>query len=385
MVKIDEIFGNKENINIILNHLKNKNEKCIILRGYIGCGKMTLIKACIDHMNYDCVMYDVDEEDNEIDLVKKIKMSLTGNGMDKLFKLKPKAIVIKDIDNSLKQTQKNELYDFLKKASYPITPLIITTNDTLIGTLREIPKELKQLDFEPPTLKDMLLLFSYSVLSKKKLTDIIENSKYDIRQIKYILENIKNKNDKILGLKDLELDTFSSISYCFDNTNLMSNKLNYCTVYTNYTIFQNYPKLSNNLRELSEIADLSAYSEEIVSYVYKNNIWDSLYEISHILGTIHPINIIGKKKYKKLDYPSSNIKDYEYDTNMFKNDISIMLLMNKFKNKLIDEKEYRKELMRIDDPIKCFKLANIMKDKKSKEYKNNLSELKRYLIAVIIN
>ncbi len=109
MVKIDEIFGNKENIKIILDHLKNKNEKCIILRGYTGCGKMTLVNACIEHLNYDCVIYDVDEENDEIDLVKKIKMILTGNGMDKLFKLKPKAIVIKDVDNSLKQTQKKKL------------------------------------------------------------------------------------------------------------------------------------------------------------------------------------------------------------------------------------------------------------------------------------
>jgi hypothetical protein len=380
MVKIDEIFGNKENIKIIIDHLKNKNEKCIILRGYIGSGKMTLIKACIEHLDYDCIMYDVDEENDDIDLVKKIKMSLTGNGMDKLFKLKPKAIVIKDIDNSLKHTQKNELYDFLKKVSYPITPLIITTNDTLVGTIREIPKELKQLEFEKPTLKDMLLLFSYSVLSKKKLTDIIENSKYDIRQIKFILSSIKNKNDKVLGVKDLELDTFNSINYCFDGSNSMSDKLNYCTIYTNYTMFHNYPKLSNNLKELSDIADFSASSDEIVSYIYKNNMWDNLYEISHILGTLGPVDIIGKKNYKKLEYPSSNIKDHEYNLNIFKNDISIILLINKFKNKSIDEKEYIKELININDPVKYFKLANIMKDKKSKEYKYNLNELKKYIM-----
>jgi hypothetical protein len=146
-------------------------------------------------------------------------------------------------------------------------------------------------------------------------------------------------------------------------------------------MFQNYPKMISNLKELSDIADSSAFSEEIVSYVYKNNTWDNLYEISHILGTISPIHIIGKKGHKKLEYPSSNIKDYEHDTNMFKNDISIMLLINKFKNKLIDEKEYRQELENIKDPVKCFKLANIMKDKKSKEYKNNLSELKKYLTS----
>lgn len=146
-------------------------------------------------------------------------------------------------------------------------------------------------------------------------------------------------------------------------------------------MFQNYPKLNNNLKELSDIADLSAYSEEIVSYVYKNNIWENLYEVSYILGTLGPIKIIGKKNYKKLEYPSSNIKDYDHDSNMFKNDISIMLLINKFKHGLIDEKEYKKELMNINDPIKSFKIANIMKDKKSKEYKNNLSELKKYLMG----
>jgi hypothetical protein len=60
----------------------------------------------------------------------------------------------------------------------------------------------------------MLLLFSYSNLNKKKLTEIIENSKYDIRQIKFIIENIQDK--KILGIKDLEMDALESINLCLD-------------------------------------------------------------------------------------------------------------------------------------------------------------------------
>lgn len=382
MVKIDEIFGNRDNIKIILDHLKNKNEKCIILRGYTGCGKTTLIKACIEYMNYDCIMYDVDEDEDDIDIVKKIKMSLTGNGMDKLFKLRPKAIIIKDMDCSLKHTQKNELYSFLKNISHPIVPLFITTNDNLVGTIREIPKELKQLEFEPPKLKDMLLLFSYSVLSKKKLTEIIEKSKYDIRQIRYILENIKNKNDKILGIKDIELDTFSSIDYCFDNSNLLSNKLNYCSLYTNLTMFQNYPKMCTDLKKISDMADLFVCSEEIVSYVHENNIWDCLYESAHVIGTLSPINIIGKKNIKKSEYPSSNIKEYENDITVLRDNLTVLILINKFKNKIINEKEYAQELNKMKDPLKCYKLANIAADKKSKEYKNNLSELKKHLTKI---
>lgn len=385
MVKLEDIFENKNNIKIILDYLKNKNEKCIILRGYIGCGKTTLIQSCLEHMNYDCVIYDTEEDYDNIDIVGKIKMTLTGNGMDKLFGLKPKAIIIKDIDNSLKVTQKNELYNFLKKTTYKTTPLFITTNDNLIGTIRDIPKEIKQLDFEPPKLKDLLMLFSYSNITKKHLTEIIEKSNYDIRQIKFILENLKDIKDiknNTFGIKDIELDTFNSIDYCFEQHSI-DEKLTYCTIYTDYTIFQNYPKLCTDINDLNKIINLCVSSDEIVKYVYEYNIWDNLYESSHILGTIGPINII-KKKTKKLEYPSSNInninniRNNNNELSIFNDPLLIKLLINKYKYKLIDEKEYKKELSKIKDPIKAFKLGffNINK-KEIKEYKKNLSELKR--------
>jgi len=403
---ISQIFKNKQNIQIILKFLNEytvgtENKiKCIILRGNIGCGKMTLIKACLKNTGYSNLLYDSDAELD--DIFDNLLISIEAKGFNKLMLQKgniKKAVIIRDIDETLKASQRTDFFKFINKSKNTI-PILMTSSDRSIGTAREVPKFILQLDFEDPSITELVKYFSSDKISKSALEKIISDSKFDLRYITNIVTGFKHSKTKINinkvanFTKDVELDTFSCIKYCADTKKTWEDKLIYSSLYTNSTVFHNYPSIvkqitgkSNDMQICSQIADNCCVSEVLINFSFENQYWDTLDEYYNSIGTIGPLELITKNglSVDKLTYPSSNLTVYKDDYLQFKilekESMIIKLLVSKYfnGNKFIgNTNEFQKNIKSFKYPIQAYKLANINTD--SKKVNSFLREFKKKLV-----
>jgi len=394
---LSKIFKNKVNIKTLLDFLDgykigSKNEiKGIILRGSIGCGKLTLIRACLKKLNFINLTYDTDYESE--DIFDNLLLTVEAKGITKLFYSKQrKAIIIKDLDNALRPTQRSDFYKFLNSSKNSL-PILMTSHDKSVGTLREVPKCILQLDFEYPTTAELVRHFSNEKISKNALEQIIHESRFDLRYIGNMIQGLEHSTKKVtikkvenLG-KDVELDTFNCIKFCSESNHSLYDKLKYSTLYTNSTVFHNYPKLVKNISNASKISDLSCNAEEMIQFAFENQDWTSFEEMYCYIGTIAPLNIIKNLDTTKLSYPSSNLlynKDEEGSfANQEKDSMILRILIpkyfsgNKFTGKLA---EFKKDMKQIKDPVRGYKLAYMLTDEKKKtaflrEFKKILKSL----------
>ena len=405
---INKIFGNTDNITTMTEFLNNfkigSTKLCpikgILVRGRVGCGKMTLIYHCLNLCNYSNLMYDTDYK-NE-DIYDNLLLSLEVRGITKMFQEnKKKAIIIRDVDNALKPTQKTNFFKYISSSKNSI-PVFMTSNDLSVGSRREVPKCILQLNFDI-SVEDITEHFTklYNNISHDDIEKIINSTGCDIRQINiFFSENQKIGKTPIINYKkDIEIDTFKSIKLCASSCD-MDDKLIQSSIYTNCTMFHNYPllvneKCPNSMNILSEIADICCMSDEIMKHVFTNQDW-SLDEYYCSIGTIYPINKLKQyespnkfsKRLDKLTYPSSmlthcikqecDFKTLEYESILLKIIIPKYFKDNKFKSdSSIDE--FNKEMKAFKYPIQAFKLGIMM----SNDKKNNvlLREFKKKLIV----
>jgi len=398
-LELEQIFRNKTNIQTISNFLVNyklgaeNKYKGIIIRGNIGCGKITLIKACLKRNNYTYLLYDTDYESD--DIFDNLLLSVEAKGITKLLNLKgthKKAIIIRDIDNALRPTQKLDFYKFISKSKCSL-PIILTSNDKTIGTIREVPKCILQIDFENPYLIDLVKFFENDNISKNALEKIISDSKFDFRYINNVIKGFENTTKKINikkaanFSKDLELDTFECIKYCSDPKHNLDEKLLYSNLYTNSTVFHNYLTIINNdIETCANVAEYCRISEELTNFAFENQDWISTEEMYCYMGTIAPLELMYKKGHTidVLTYPSNSIIYYKENCGKFskleQDSILIKIIIDKYfvNNKFVGKLEdFQKEIKVIDDPIKAYKLGHMLNDPKKsssflKEFKKKL-------------
>jgi len=382
-LEITQIFRNKENLDVIIKFLNNYKVgqenpiKGIILRGNIGSGKMTLIRACLKHTGYYNITFNADESD---DIFENLLLSIETKGFHKLFLKTPakqkKAIIIRDLDNALRSTQRSDFFKFLINSSNSL-PVLMTSTDLSVGTEREVPKCILQLEFENHSLAELMKYFENPKLSKNALEKIILSGKFDIRYIKSTIESFITKPGGKINInkipdygKDLELDTFNCIKYC-SQKHIWDRKLTYSSLYTNSTIFHNYPELSNSTEMCSKIADMCCLSSEIIHYAFENQEWETLEESYNIIGTIGPVEYMTRNgiKMDNLVYPSSNItvtkeSEIAWDT-LQEESIEVQIIVSKYYkgNKFVGEPDqFRKEIKKINYPVQAYKLANMTTD-----------------------
>lgn len=407
-LNLSHIFKNKQNIQIILKFLNeytvgNTNTiKCIILRGNICCGKMTLLKACLEKTGYSKIMYDSDSDTE--DIFANLLINIEARGFYKLMQQNgttKRAVVIRDIDGSLKPTQKAEFFKFVNKSKNTI-PILMTSTDRSIGTVREVPKCILQLDFEDPGLSELTRYFSCSSISKNALEKIITDSKFDLLHINNTVNGLKNLKTKVtvkkIGnfTKDIELDTFSCVKFCFSPNNTWENKLSHASLYTNSTVFHNYPTMTkqissklNDIELCSKIADMCCDSDTMINYAFGNQHWDMLDEYYNLIGTVGPLELMEKNggTVDNLSYPSSNLTIFKDDSLEFytleKESMAFRIISSKYfnKNKFIgDSNEFQKDMNLFKYPIQAYKLDNILNGTKKtnvflRELKKNYSVL----------
>lgn len=370
---IFEPFKNKHNESIITKYLMNEvhesDFKAILIRGSIGCGKMNLIKYIIQNTQKKIFVYDL-ESDNTFN---NLMLSIKSKG---LFNER-KVIVIHDLENSLKSTDKSTLFNFLTKIN-KMNHLIITSTDNRVGSVREIPKVIKQLEYEYPSITELTEHFYNGTISRNALKKLIISSNFDLRSILNGVSGIKTKTsiNKILEYsKDLELDTFSCIDYCTDESKTIEQKLVYSSLYTNNTVFHNYPNMTD---DYYTVADSCSVAETFVNYSFENQCLHTFYEYSLIFGTIDPLS---RLRMTELTYPSSNLtvfNEEKFDFKILENEsmminiiVSKYFKANKFNNRF---EEFAKELSGFKYPLHAYRLANI-NGKQSANIKKELRKL----------
>ncbi len=374
--------------------------KCIILRGNIGSGKITLIKACLKKAGYSTLLYDSDSDVE--DIFENLLINIEAKGFNKLMQQKgaKRAVVIRDIDGSLKPAQKTEFFKFVNKSKNTI-PILITSTDRSIGTGREVPKCILQLDFEDPSTAELVRHFTTDKISKSALEKIISDSNFDLRYINNTVNGLENSKTKVTikkvinFAKDIELDTFSCIRYCADSNNSWEDKLIHTSLYTNSTVFHNYSTLIKQITGkpgdmilCSQIADICCQAEIVINYAFENQHWEMLDECYNSIGTIGPLELMQKNGlvFDKLTYPSSNLTVYKDDDLDFdvldKESMTIKIVLAKYftGNKFIGHlEEFQKDMKSFKYPIQAYKLANILTDHKKvntflREFKKRLAD-----------
>lgn len=397
ILSIDKIFGNKENLKTIVDFLAgykigiHNPVKFIVLRGNIGCGKITLLKACLKNTNYSYQLFDIDEECDNI--FKKLMIAMESKGFDKLFQQKgctKKAIIIRSVDDTLTCTQKNELYKFIQMSNNTI-PVLMTSCDRSVGTTRELPKCALQLNFENPDIDDLCKHFTSVKISKKALEQSFTDSNNDLRYVSNMVNgSLKKINITKIGAfkKDITLDTFEAIKYCNNPVNQWPDKLLHASMYTNSTVFHNYPNLELDADRRYQIADMMCLSEIITQYSFTTQSWDIFSDAYNIFGTVGPLLIVKPVDigvFDKLTYPSSNITQHkERDIGFCElesNSVLIKTLVPKYfvKNKFVgDDSQFLTDIKHVRKPILAYKLAHMMNDQK----KNNtfLREFRKKII-----
>ncbi len=402
-IKIEDLFKNKDNIKTIVNYLNGHKLgsdnpiKGIVLRGPIGSGKMTLLNTCIKHCNYSVHLYDTDYESD--DIYDNLILSITAKGISKLFIKEKRVILIRDVDNSLKATQKKNLFKFLNESKYTL-PILMTSSDISVGTTREVPKSILQLDLENPYLNDLIRIGNKITkeeslnISNNVIEKIAKESNFDIRFFVNTLKGIKPTSKKVSVktlpdlVKDHELDTFKRIKYCSEPKNDFEIKERYADMYTNSTIFHNYPKIIGmnefSLKKMGLISEMVCTAEEVRNYTYNNQTWDTLDECYGILGTIMPLTVTGPiTNMDCFTYPPNYISNWSRFDKIEENSyIMKHIIKPKYfpKNKFdpIDLESLKQDLKDIEDPVKSYKVGSILES--TKDTNAFLNKFKKELI-----
>lgn len=401
-IDLGQIFKNKTNIkhiNNLIENFKNKihsNVKAILIRGPIGCGKMTLLQACTK--KYDLLDQIYNSEFENEDILKRLMVGIQTKGFSNLFFKKDKVIIIKNIDETLRPSQKNKFFKYISGTNNLLLPIFMTSSDFSVGTTREVPKCVLQLTFETPCMIDLIrigtkLAEEYNInISKKALENIYKLSHNDIRHFKNTILNFKsnkrkiNVNSTVDYTKNFKLDTFNSIKYCANPCNTLENKIFTSSSYTNSAFFQNYPIIIKDdkitIENLSLISDLVCKAEEIRAYSYCNHVWDTFETKYCLLGTIFSSMLIGDDfSIENMVYPQNtnlpklNFEILEKDGLVLRNIIKPKFFEN---NKFVgDINSFNNEIINIYEPIRAYKLAAINDTKKSRDV--FLKELRKKL------
>lgn len=297
-----EVFRNKNNVKEIMDFLNKLNKyKAILIRGPIGSGKVTLIKSCLHKLNLTYTFFNPDQEQVELEEVVT-------------FERGPKAVIIRNIEDSLKSSVRNKFYKFIGKQNECLKYIFITSHETAIGIVREIPKFVLQLTFEKSCLVDLIKLglTKSPTSSKNSLETLARKSRGDIS---WFLENIKTIKYDVI--KHFHTDTFDCIKQSGKLDKNWSSVADISSAYTNATVYHNYPKMIKQVQkaEARKVIDLICLAEELRNYAYSAQEWDIFEKYYSVIGTIMPMIIIGDIDDIKLTYPPniSIIADSDFD------------------------------------------------------------------------
>lgn len=389
---IEDLLITKENYNTIykwLDDFKNKKgPNCLYLYGPMGCGKTIIAHTFLNYFGYDII-------DKNISNIKK-KKHFNNDIYDILQK--------KNILNMFNKTQKeigiilDEIDGLAHKEMYIFTDLLTTIfskkphrylkyNPFIIISdsvnKKMIPYNSKCVFVEIcyPLFNDIETLCKHILTNEgflfntKLVKNIIETSRYDLRQIIINLEfNFKKENSNHVccrnNYKNIELTDYTYIELHLCKYNRVNSHV--CNINKNiiYMLFyENFieyilKKKKCNSRYTTILSIYKNFSDsDIIDYIlYKYMYWDlvvynNLYKIIHNSFIINNIPTLNNNKPIKLKYSLLNNKNSlefinikiinKYSDKLYKNSRSINIysivnLLNSTTLDNIDQKEFKK-------------------------------------------
>lgn len=353
--KISDIMGQKEVIKKFENWIKRYQEKdptverCVLLTGQPGLGKSSSAFCILEQYGFNV------KEFNASDIRTK---ALVGESLYNLIDIgsvikgKPIAIIMDEIDgmsggdkgglseivryvnpNRGKGNRKKNKDDKMIK----VPPIVCICNDVTDKKLKDFRKDCLELQFEPATKADMMVLIKRICREEKMRIDedamelIIEYAQHDYRRLINYLQSIDSlivDNNVILGIdeieqcnyiigeKSMDMDLYEGVKYLITNKELTPRKS--LEIYNNHknqficSIYENYIQLitSNNddvmkkIDKMSTIIDDIARSDMIEKIIHKNQLW-YLHNVHGLLSCHLPVSELHTDYVYRLNYASS--------------------------------------------------------------------------------
>ena len=299
----EDLLLSKENYNKIYSWLENfKNQtgpNCLYLYGPPGCGKTIIAHTFLNYFGYDITEKNLsnikknNDFNNEISDIlkkknilnmfnkKKTEMSII---IDEIEGLSPKEIYI--LNNILSIIFSKEKHRYLK-----FTPFIIIS-DSLTKKIKPFKSKCVIIELGYPDF-NVLETYCKKILknerirfNKKLVTNIIETSRYDIRQIiinlEYNFKNCAQAQESYKGnYKNIELDDYKYIESHLgnyigfkDNTYNINKNIAYMLFYENFIEYIIKKKNVNKKTVITRIYKHFSDSDIIDYLLYKYMRWD---------------------------------------------------------------------------------------------------------------
>ena len=406
---IDEVIGNKQNIQKIKEWLSNFNKGkkdtpiILFIYGPPGIGKTTIAHLVLKHYYYDTIEFNASDVRSQKSVKENITKILNNTNISTMKKNNNKnyvGIVMDEIDG-MSGGEKggiNELINLIqpeknKKPNY-INPVICICNNSTDKKLSDIKKISLEIEFNKPTEFDLMKI-AEKIVKKEKINIeegalylLVKYSQRDVRRLTFLLQDAFTYIDKeIITIEDIEeLYKFFSRKNIDISLLEISNKIiNYSPkideildiyqndksligmiLHENYisTIQKNRKEIElNKLKYLYEISHYFSIGDIIDKYIYNFQYWN-LQPYNGIIKCALPSRLLDKMKKtdilnNKLNFTNilsksalqlgnhKNITQYKYKFNISKKYIfyASQILLNGIVNNSKNKQELDKYIL----------------------------------------
>ena len=335
---VNEIIGNKDQINIIRKWLLNyKQEKfnALIISGAHGIGKNLIITLILNELGYE-IKYICNTHLKNKNIINETIQSY--NKSKKLYNISSNynnkyAIIIDDTESITLSSEKDNLLELFKlNEQHKYFPLIFISNlqhSKLINNLKKLSLDIY---INPPSViqiknyikmictKELMIIDNDDIY-----TQIIKFCQLDIRKLLYVLQDLyytyNNKNitmdmfkeyQNMTQKKDIDVGLYIATKSLLDNYKNINKCLQLyetekvllpLTIYENYykKIFKQQCLPKDTLNTMVAISDSISFGDVIETNIYSDQNWflQNIHGFYTCVNTSYNINMI---KTKKIDY-----------------------------------------------------------------------------------
>jgi DNA polymerase III delta prime subunit len=401
------IFGRIEEQDIISKWLLEDKKKyfSLLILGTYGCGKKSILNVLLHKNNYNKIIINPSE-------IKNYRVNDTFKDIFNfkyLLNKKKNIIIFNNIDIITLSSDKKYLLQLIKQNNkLKKIPIILISNNKHNKLILDIKKQTTFLYFNTMNKNDILLFIKYICIkenikiSKSILEKIIINTKYDIKKLLNLLQNI-SYNYKIINKENYNnfinytRNKNTDCNLIDDTYNIINNKLDDNTIFKLYenekvllplTIHENYIKkvLSNkNINKLDYLCNINesiSISDIIETNIYSNQNWflkdihcyySCIYtnnELNKIDNNVSNINF--SQDLNKTSLKNINKKNIKLLREFIGNkSINELLLINKLSHNMIKENKF-------NDIINIIKKYNNTISYKDLELLNKIDKTQDY-------
>ena len=382
--KVNELIGNSNQINDIINWLKNFNkikDNSLIVSGGHGVGKSLGIKLILKKLKLNHLILhsgDVKNKKAIAELIKKYKNQNPIYDIISKTKKRKFVLVIDDTETITLTSEKSSLTDLYKQnEKNRFFPIIFISNIQYSKFITNIKKTCQEIKLSYPSSMELKLLINkicrneeISIKDDKVIKKLIKFSQNDIRRLINSLQDLKYSHDKKeINLEKINeyiassqkkniditlFDATKNILESFQNINSCIQLYETEKVLLPLMIHENFHKNliarsynSNQiLNSMKHVTESISRGDVIETNIYTDQNWylQDIHGFITCAETSYHINKYNKIK-KKLYYNLSFSSDLNKTSLKNINKKNIMNMKNSLNNKSIDDILYINKLL----------------------------------------